>query len=179
MKPDLLEFLASGTCLYREGVSWGMLRLHISYYLGVKPSPPEYISSVRAIVFRQHSILVITDARGEKYIIPGGRKQKGEDPAATLRRELLEESGWEIGNVVQLGFMHFHHLSAKPDNYEYPYPDFVWPVYVADALRSVPSARVPEETAMQADFVPIANVLRLPHNPGQRALLNAAIKLRR
>lgn len=175
MKTDLAEFLDSGKCLYRESVSWGAIRLRISSYSSTKPAPPTYVSSARAIVFRQDCVLVITEAHGEKHILPGGRRQKGERPETTLRREILEESGWRISGVARLGFMHLHHLSAKPDKYEYPYPDFIWPIYVANAHKFLPGARAPEETAMQADFLSIADVLRLPLNPGQRALLNVAI----
>lgn len=179
MNPDLRELIASGKCLCEETASWGTSRLQITYYLGTRQSPLEYVSSVRAIVFRGNSVLVITDAKGERYIIPGGRRENGETPEETLRREVREESGWSLVSFSQLGFMHLHHLTPRPTNYHYPYPDFVWPVYLAEAGEFTPGVTVPEQYAIEAHFLLVTDVLNLPLNAGQRALLDAALQVSR
>lgn len=180
MNPELAGFLSVSIPVAEESVTWGdRMPLNITYYLCGQPPPIEYVSSVRAIVFRGDSVLVIRQEDGERYIIPGGRREKGEDPEETLRREVLEESGCTLASVTLFGFMHLHHLAPKPAGYEYPYPDFIWPIYLAEAGKFVPGARKPEQYAIGADFLPIEEVRQLPLRPGQRALLEAALKLRR
>ena len=55
MQEEVARFIAGGTRLFEESVTWGSgtLPLQITYYLGNKPPPLEYVSSVRAIVFQE------------------------------------------------------------------------------------------------------------------------------
>src|SRR3990170_9043786 len=134
MQKDLSDFLADGTRLYEGSTNWGgTMPLQITLYLCNKLPPLEYVSSVRAIVFQERSVLVITQENGQMYIIPGGRVQQGEAPLETLKRELLEETGWTLHKTKLLGCMHLHHLAPKPEGYSYPYPDFLWLIYIAEA----------------------------------------------
>jgi 8-oxo-dGTP pyrophosphatase MutT (NUDIX family) len=41
----------------------------------------------------------------------------------TVRREVLEETGWAIDPPKLLGVKHFRHLTPKPAGYSCPYPD--------------------------------------------------------
>ena len=67
MDPTLSDFIMSGKRLAEEAVTWGdALHLRITYYLLDAEHPPsQYVSSVRAIVFRRDSVLVVRleDAR--------------------------------------------------------------------------------------------------------------------
>lgn len=60
-------------------------------------------------------VLVLKD--GERYNLPGGRPEKGEDWAETLRRECLEEAQALIGRVLFLGHVRvretFHGVSRS------------------------------------------------------------------
>ena len=53
MNKDLSDFLVNGTLLYEESANWGPnMPLQITLYLINRLPPLEYVSSVRAVVFR-------------------------------------------------------------------------------------------------------------------------------
>ena len=179
MQKELSYFLASGTHLCDESVTWGngTIPLQMKYYLANEEPPLKYVSSVRAIVFRDQAVLVVTDHDGQRYILPGGRLEEGEMPLETLKREVLEETGWNLINAKLLGFMHFHHLGSKPDYYEYPYPDFIWPIYCAEAESFVAGAIQPDDYVFESHFRPIEEVRNMPIREGELLLLEAASQL--
>lgn len=181
MEEELTRFLATGTHLCSGLAEWGngTLPLQITCYLGNEPPPLKYVSSVRAIVFRNQSVLVVRQANGHLYILPGGRVEKGESLSKALRREILEETGWTLFGTKLLGFIHLHHLGAKPENYEYPYPDFLWPIYIAEARDFVAEAIAPDEYVYDSDFRPVEEVRNLPILKNELLLLEAALQLRR
>lgn len=119
--------------------------------------------------------MVITDYNGEPHIIPGGRRELGEGLETALQREILEETGWQVGNTAVLGFIHFHHLTPKPDGYPYPYPDFVQVVYTAVARSYEAAALAPDPYVASTQFCPIEEVLGLNLSVGQKALLQTAV----
>ena len=179
MDSDLADFLTSGKRLAEESVKWGdALSLRVTHYLGRKLPPLQYVSSVRAIVFRQDSVIVVQDAEGHFYIVPGGRREGEETLEDTLHREVLEEIGWTLKNVSPLGFMHFHHLAPRPADYAYPYPDFLWMIYVAEADKHIPESRIPDEYVIEASFHPVIEARNLLLESGYQMLLDAAVELR-
>ena len=137
MTNELAHFVSTATRLCGASIAWGGggMPLRVAYCLSDRQPPQQYVSSVRAIVFWDQSALVVTDKRGQMYILPGGRVEGGELPIETLRREVLEETGWGLDHPEPLGFVHFRHLGPRPDDYAYPYPDFIWPVFLAEAAR--------------------------------------------
>ena len=178
IKEKLMRYVSSGTRLFEARVEWGNMPLQITYYLGNEPPPVEYVSSVRAIVFRNRSVLVVKQANGHLYILPGGRVEKGESLKETLQREMLEETGWTVSDKKLLGFMHLHHLGVKPENYKYPYPDFLWPIYLAEAGEFSADAKIPDEWVSESEFRPVEEVKKLPLDKSELLLLDAALKLR-
>ena len=181
MKEELTDFLTAGTYLSEESVTWGngTIPLQVKYYLSNEQPPLEYVSSVRAILFSESSVLVVTGHQGQIYILPGGRVEKSEAPLETLKRELLEETGWTLLNTVLLGFMHFSHLGPEPDNYQYPYPDFIWQIYIAEAKSYVAEAIQPDDWVLESQFQPIEKVRELLIGEGSQLLFDAALKLRK
>ncbi len=177
---ELSDFLRSGVLLYESRVAWGdgTILLNVSCYLGKTAAPSDLVSSVRAIVFKKAEVLVVTEKSGGVYILPGGRVEQGEQRLDTLRREVLEETGWTIRSPRLLGWQHFHHLGPKPTDYPYPYPDFVWPIYLAEAQRFVPTAVIPDAYVFETHFRNIEEVRRLPINKGELLLLEAAVAMR-
>ena len=179
MREELARFIASGTSLFEETANWGPVPLEITYYRGNEPAPRAYVSSVRAMVFRDRSVLVVKEANGHLYTVPGGRVEEGEAPIETLRREVLEETGWTLLRAELFGFMHLHHVGPKPERYEYPYPDFTWPIYLAEADRFVADAIVPDDYVLESEFRPVEQVPKLAIGRGELLLLEEALRLRR
>jgi 8-oxo-dGTP pyrophosphatase MutT (NUDIX family) len=180
MQPELSQFLASGTHLCEGSATWGngMLPMRVAYYSGIMDPPSEYVSSVRGIIFRGSSVLVVTDPYGRFYILPGGRVKSDESLKQTLKREMLEETGWTFTAPKMAGFMHLHHYGNKPQGYRYPFPDFIWPVYTAEAEDFIPDARIPDKWVLESGFQPIEQVRKLPLEKGQLMLLETALALR-
>jgi len=180
MDSELARFIASGRQLTEESVVWGShMPFHVTYYLGGKAPPLQYVTSVRAVVFQANSVLAVRDAASHFHIVPGGRREGIETLEETLRQELLEETGWTVAGISSLGFTHFHHLAPKQAEYTYPYPDFLQLLYIAEAGSYVPDARVPGEYELETGFVPIDKIRRAGLEQSQAMLLDAATELRR
>jgi len=180
LKKELSDFIAAATHIYDESVPviWGNISLQLKCYLSNKQPPQDYVSSARAIVFHESSVLVVTDRFGERYILPGGRVEADEIPLETLNRELLEETGWTLLKPLLFGFIHFHHLGPEPDNYRYPYPDFIWQIYLAEANNYIAQAMQPDYYVKNSHFEPIDGVKKLPLGEGSLLLFDAALKQR-
>lgn len=125
-------FSADGALLHESLQQWGDLRLTQRLHAASALPDARLVTSVRAVVFRGPSVVVVT-ADGQRHVMPGGRLEAGEGLEAALRREVAEECGWTIGPPRLLALLHFHHLTPKPDGYRYFYPDFLQPIFVADA----------------------------------------------
>jgi 8-oxo-dGTP pyrophosphatase MutT (NUDIX family) len=82
-------------------------------------------------------------------------------PRETLRREVLEETGWTIDRPRPFGCLHFHHLSPKPPDYAYIYPDSLEPVFPANALKHVPDHQVQDAYVVESRFRTLAGVAQL------------------
>lgn len=179
MDPILERFLGALTQVGEGAVSWasGTLPLEERAYLTADLPPDPYITSVRAVVFKGEDVLVIHDATGA-YLVPGGRRKPGETLEETVRRELLEETGWAVGELLMMGIIHFHHLEPKPEGYAYAYPDFLHLIYCADADHHVPEAMLPDEWVVWSEFRPVREVQAMNFRAVQIALLNAAATLR-
>jgi 8-oxo-dGTP pyrophosphatase MutT (NUDIX family) len=177
MGPDLAAFLARHRPSIQDSTVWGngALPLRITAYLGQEPPPLAYVTSVRGIVVRDGMVLVLRN-RDALHIVPGGRRKTGETLEETLRREVLEETGWTLDAPTMLGFMHFHHLSPKPPDYPYPHPDFTQIVYVARADAYLPDARIADDYEIESGFCPPATVHALALTPSERLYLGTALE---
>src|SRR5690606_16149298 len=112
----LAAFLARYQPHSEEMAVWGIHRFQVASYLSADMPPDAFIISVRAIVCDRQRLLVVRDL-DSVHIVPGGRREPGETLEQTLRREVLEETGWQIDPPSLLGFKHFHHLTPKPPGY--------------------------------------------------------------
>jgi 8-oxo-dGTP pyrophosphatase MutT (NUDIX family) len=172
MNSELTNFLESLTPTVTEADQWGELNFQVAGYLTASAPPLEYVTSVRAVIRRNEDVLVIT-APDREHILPGGRREPGESLLETLRREALEETGWSLRSLRLLGFKQFHHLTPKPDNHPYPYPDFLQAVYAATAETYHPDQRIADDYELDARFLPIAEVRALALSPVQWMFLDA------
>jgi 8-oxo-dGTP pyrophosphatase MutT (NUDIX family) len=173
MDTALSAFLRDLAPAATETDQWGEMAFEVSGYLTANLPPREFVSSVRAVIRRGDQALAIT-APDRIHILPGGRCELGEAPLVTLRRETLEETGWSLTSPRLLGFKHFHHLTPKPDNYAYPYPDFLQVIYAATAETYHQDQRALDEYVLDARFLPLTEVHALALSPVQRMFLDAA-----
>lgn len=115
-------------------VEWPGLRLRQRTYPAGQDLPDVLITSIRAVVLRRNRVVVVRDRTGPPHVTPGGRREDGEDLEGTLRRELLEECGWSVGDLRPLAFHHFRYLGERPPGFAYPWRPFVQPIFVVEAL---------------------------------------------
>jgi 8-oxo-dGTP pyrophosphatase MutT (NUDIX family) len=153
-----------------EQAEWPPLRLRVRTYLTTTLPPLDLVSSVRALVIHGDQVLVVRDPVSV-HILPGGRREPGETLLQTLHREVLEETGWTIRAPCLIGLVHFQHLMPRPDDYRYPYPDFLHLVYAATADRYDAGQREVGGYELHAGFQPLATITDLPISQGERALL--------
>lgn len=177
MDAELDLFMARCSPRVSEAVVWGkQMRLRATAYLSQEAPPLRYVTSVRAIVLRDGLVLVQQD-RDSRHVLPGGRREENESLETTLRREVSEETGWSLGEVEPVGFIHFLHLDPKQPAYPYPHPDFFQSVYVADAIRYAPETRLDDGYEVGSEFLSAAAVRHLSLTRIERTYLDAALEV--
>ena len=175
MDPDLASFLGSRDPVVTEPVDWGNgFKFRVDAYLGGESPPLAFVTSVRAVVLRGAEVLVQRD-RTTRHLLPGGRREPGEPPAAALAREVREETGWSLRSAAVLGFLRYHHLDPRPPDYPYPYPEFLHIVSVGWASTYSPAARLDDGYEIDSTFLPVAAVLALGVSRRERVFLEAAL----
>ncbi|MFN8516934.1 MAG: NUDIX domain-containing protein [Chloroflexia bacterium] len=108
-----------------------------------------------------------------------GGARRGETIEATVRREVLEETGWSLGTLDQLAVVHYRHINPRPPGYPYPYPDFAQIIYLSEALVFDPAATIPDEWVAASGLYSAAEALRLvAPRASERLLLEAALARR-
>jgi ADP-ribose pyrophosphatase YjhB (NUDIX family) len=171
----LAQFLDRQTPVTEETERWGELPLRITAYLAGEEPPSQHVTSVRGLVVREESVLVLWDHKDKPQLLPGGRREAGETFRETLYREVLEETGIVVSAPILLGFLHYHHCGPQPAGYAYPYPDFLQVVYMARAGEERPEAMVHDEFVTRSAFVPLADVQALRLRTRDRPYLAAAL----
>lgn len=186
---DLAAAVAQYTVLAEESAVWNQERatptpLHVTAYLAPELPPLDLVTSVRALVFHGDALLALSMPE-LTHVLPGGRREAGETPEATVRREIVEEAGWTIRSLSLLGVMRFHHLGpeqppAPGQEHRYPYPDFLNLIYLAEAERYDAATLVPNVyEQLPYTMQPIAAVRSRPLTPVGQAFLTAALRQRR
>ncbi len=146
MHPDLTRFLKKNSSFHEGPIQWGETELLLRCFLTAEMPPLSLVSSARAVVIQRGQVLVIRDKATEEQaveaqaILPGGRLEEGESPEEALAREMAEETGWEVERKGIIGALQLHHLSPKPEDHKYPYPDFMHVIYRASAKRKIPES---------------------------------------
>jgi ADP-ribose pyrophosphatase YjhB (NUDIX family) len=173
----LTDFLKRLKPEYEEVTIWGggKFTLRVISYFCIEVPSLEFVTSVRGVVVSNSHVLVLRN-HDETHIVPGGRREKGETLEETLQREILEETGWVTSNYQMLGIWHFHHLTPKPANFPYLYPDFLHILYAARPTEYLPDARLKDDYELESKFIPIEEVKTLKlQQPSQFLFLQAAL----
>ena len=170
------EFLRHYSPVTVEAHTWraGEIQLTISTYITCDEPPSQLVSSVRALVFRDESILLMHNMDGS-HIHPGGRVEAGESHLDALKRELVEEAGVKITRVRRLGFMHLGHKTPKPPNYPYLYPDFFWPIFVAEYDGESEETQVQDDYELSSEFVLLVDLVRSMLTKAELVYLDHAV----
>jgi ADP-ribose pyrophosphatase YjhB (NUDIX family) len=149
------------------------LPLRVAYYVGAGPPEERLVTSVRAVVLAGGDVLVLRNPDAV-HALPGGRREPDESFEETLRREIREETGYEIRDPRPLGIAHLRHLAPAPDGYAFPHPDFYWAVYAAesDGRRAAPPA---DDYELEAGFEPVGVALERVDLPS-RIYVRAALE---
>ncbi len=180
MNADLEAFIARHTPLDEETAIWnqGRMPLQIVSYVSEEIPPSQYITSVRSIVFRRDSVLVLHN-RDSTHIMPGGRREPDESLEQTLRREVLEEAGWTLAQIAVLGFRHLRHRAPRPLEYPFPYPDFAWIICMADGAEFRPDARMHDDYEVDSAMRPLEEVRALDLTRAEQIYLDVALERRK
>lgn len=156
------RFLAGRAVEGEEHATWrhpdgSPMPLRLRYYLTADEPPEAYVTSVRAVVLKGSDVLVLRNPDAV-HALPGGRREQGETLLDTLRREILEESGYEVEGVTPLGVVHLRHLAPVPPEYRFLHPDFLWAIHRAAVSAAEPRS-VDDDYEVEAAFVPVAEAL--------------------
>jgi ADP-ribose pyrophosphatase YjhB (NUDIX family) len=159
-------------------VQWPGGRLRRRVFIGDREWPQALATSARGVVFRGSRVVVVRQKDGRRHIQPGGRLEGAETVDAALRRELLEETGWAVGELKPLGFQHFQPIGERPVDVQAPWRDFVWPIFVVEALAFDRGARDASQLEAGARLTSIRRALaEIPAD--EATVLKAAVDRRR
>lgn len=164
--------------LYEGEVRWPeAVHLAVRIHPCAEAPSPALVSSVRGVVFKGAKVVVVDDSVA-CHVMPGGRIEAGETFGQTLERELLEECGWTIRDPKLFAMICFRHLTPRPANYRYPYPDFTQLLFVGEAVAYRRSAlKRAGEIETGSRLTPISRALTLL-GAEQQAVLRAAMAAR-
>lgn len=153
---EIRAFLSGKIPFFETETRWGdgTLPLRVRYYRSDEHPPEQVVTSVRCLVLKGDSVLVLHNRDGH-HILPGGRREAGEGLEQTLRREVAEETGWTIEAISRLGFIHLEHLGPKPTGHRFPHPHFFQIVYTARASDYMPNLMSDDDYEESAAFVPV------------------------
>jgi 8-oxo-dGTP pyrophosphatase MutT (NUDIX family) len=121
--------------------------------------------SASVVVVRREAVLMILRRYAPfegLWSFPGGRAEPGEADEATARRELLEETGLEIGELARIG-------AFLPGPGTSP---MILTVFAAHAVGGEPRAG---DDALRAEFVPFGEVLARPRTAGSAGWIARAL----
>jgi 8-oxo-dGTP pyrophosphatase MutT (NUDIX family)/GNAT superfamily N-acetyltransferase len=154
----LRDFLGAHVPKTAESVAFGEHVLQLRSYLTEVAPPRDFVLAGRAIVRRGGEVLVCRN-RDTQHFVPGGRLEPGETPADAAKRELLEETGWEIADLRPLGFAHLYNPGPVPTGVgRVIHPDFLWQIFRATPVRQRPDFKLADDYEIEAELCAAARV---------------------
>ncbi|HSG94114.1 MAG TPA: NUDIX domain-containing protein [Afifellaceae bacterium] len=128
-----------------------------------KPAPERVRAASVIVLRRDAACLVLRDAppMAGLWSFPGGRREPGETPKQAARRELAEETGLGVGELVSLGQFDPTGKGAI--------------ALTAFAARWQGGEPVAASDAVEVRFCPLQVLADMPLTPGARGWLARAI----
>jgi 8-oxo-dGTP pyrophosphatase MutT (NUDIX family) len=165
--------------LDRDDVQWPLARLRRRIFIGDHAWPHALTTSARAVVFKGSKVVVVRQSDGLRHVEPGGGLEAGETIEACVRRELAEETGWTVGALKPLGFVHLQHVvrMPPPPGLTRRWGDMVHPLFVTEALTYNRNARDMDQIEIGSRLTPIRRALAELADD-EATLLRAAIERR-
>lgn len=125
---------------------------------------------VYAVLYDGASVLLTHQASPvPEFQLPGGGIDPGENPIAALHREVMEETGWHIGNLRRIGtyrrFVYMPEYDMQAEK--------ICTIYLA---RPVMRIGPPSEAGHTAIWTDPKSALALLDNSGDRVALARAIR---
>jgi len=103
----------------------------------------------------QNNIFLMTSPKWKGYVVPGGKIEKGESEEEALRREIREELGIEITNLVRVREV----MQTPRNNFIDPTITFHFIDYFAKALQT---EIIPNYEVSDYGWYSIDDALKLP-----------------
>lgn len=154
----------------------GSSQLRVASYLTERLPPPRYLTSARAVMVRENQVMTV-HGPDDIYILSGGRIEPGETPEDAVRREVLEEMGWSLLGVFFLEIVHYHHLTPRPADHPYPYPDFLQMIYADRPDQYLPQSMELDEFGLDSAFRSLEELRTLDLTAGEQAFFNEALQV--
>lgn len=150
-KKTVKKFLENRTVSFTlPSVLWS--RSIYNFYKDETIPPNGTYASIFAIIKKDDEVLLVYNKGREKWELPGGHLSPEElssnDPIAGVKREVLEETGYEIENVSQLGFGHINvtkPIINRETGEPYPFPNSFLLFFKADLKKDVPQRKLEHE----------------------------------
>jgi 8-oxo-dGTP pyrophosphatase MutT (NUDIX family) len=118
---------------------------------------------------KEDKIFLMMSPKWRGWIVPGGEIKKDETEEEALRREIKEELGIEINNILKLGEKIKHPSSDFKDNKV----KFVFIDFFAKTLQT---KIIPNEEISDYNWFTVEEALKLPLLDSTRNLINQYIK---
>ena len=116
------------------------------------------VTAVKCYLIKDNNILLVKDNK-RGWDVPGGHVEKDESPENALIREMEEEAGCRIRNIILIGYLHCHQLKK---NLKYPIDGLI-AVYTVFDFEIDHSKRYLHEV-YDSKFVPLNKVKSYHHN---------------
>ncbi|MEM9416729.1 MAG: NUDIX domain-containing protein [Bacteroidota bacterium] len=113
--------------------------------------PPQLLIKARAIISDGHQLLMCWEKRIQKWMLPGGTLEPGENLQACLARELQEELALDVAIGPLLGCLEWHRQDQGRGYQEF---DFIFKVVPPLGLLDNPV--IANEDHIEFETVPIA-----------------------
>lgn len=116
-------------------------------------------------------IFLMTSPKWNKYVVPGGRIEKGETDVEALRREMKEELGIEITDIVKIN------ESIKEPSSDFKDPTLTFH-YVSFSAKALQTNIVPNEEISGYGWYTVEEALKLPLLDSTESLIRECIALK-